>query len=239
MCTDYKLVPNLDSIICDVLREEYDVKSSEKGHYWFTPWEDHCRKVFNLYPLKSSLYPIYWGYNFDFIPWEKSFLGISPTPWKASGKLVYHRTEKSLFIDFEGDIFPYIGYNFFNPSLHTPEEHMSFRNKYFVKAYGSGSLEDIEKIKAAVRRNIPFMIDWFDRMKTIEDIIAKLSKVIIDCEGTPGFPFYTYWVRGFLKAKVHDIDGALSDIACVYKNFDPPTELPEKIIKKIYEIDKL
>ncbi|MBP0956714.1 MAG: hypothetical protein J5997_05025 [Oscillospiraceae bacterium] len=239
MYTEYKLVPNLDSIICDVLKEKYDVKSYEKGHYWFTPWENHRRMVFNLYPLKGSSYPIYWGYNFDFIPWEKCFLGINPKPWNESGKLVYHRTEKSINIDFRGDIFSFIEYNFSNPSLHSSEEHKAFRNKYFVQAYGSDSLEDIEKIKNVVRRNIPFIIDWFDRIKTIDDIIVELSKDIIDCENKRCFPFSAYWVRGFLKAKVHDIEGALSDIAYVYNKFNPPTEIPEKVIKNIYEIDKL
>ncbi len=239
MDEELRLVPNLDGIICDVLREDFDVKCCEKGHYWFTNWEDHCRKVIHLYPLKSPSYPLYWGYNYDFIPWENCFLGVNYKPRNVTGKLVYHRTEKSVMIDFTGYPFPYMGYNFWSPSLHTPQEHLAFRDKYFVDVYGNDSPENIEKIKAVVRRNIPFMLDWFERTKTLDDIIAALTEDIIESENEYCFPYASYWVRGFLKARQHDIEGALSDMAYVYKRFDPPAEIPEKIIKKIYIIDKL
>ena len=239
MDTEMRLIPDLDNIICNVLKEHFDVKCFDKGHYWFTPWENHCRKVFNLYPLKGSLYPLYWGYNFDFIPWENCFLGVNPKPWNIPGRLIYHRTEKSVKIDCGGSPFPYIGYNFGSPSKHSPEEHLAFRKKYFVKAYGIDSPENIEQVKAVVRRNIPFMLDWFDRIKTPEDMITKFTKDINESENEHCFPFSSYWIRGFLKAKQHDLNGAMYDIAYVYKRFDPPADIPEKVIKKIYEIDKL
>lgn len=37
---DYRMVPGLDSIICDVLNDEFDVKCRETGHIWFGPRED-------------------------------------------------------------------------------------------------------------------------------------------------------------------------------------------------------
>ncbi|MBQ3884669.1 MAG: hypothetical protein II729_01015 [Ruminococcus sp.] len=238
MYTESSSVPNLDSIICEVLNEKFIVKSSVKGHFWFTDWEDHCRKVFSLYPLKGNSYPLYWGYNFDFIPWEKCFLGVNPKPWNESGKLVYHRTEKSINIDYKGETFPYIGYNFDSPSSHSYEEHCTFREKYFIQTYGSDSPENIEQIKAVIRRNIPFMLDWFERIKTPEDIIKELTKHINDSENEQCFPYSSYWVRGFLNAWHHDMEGALHDIACVYQKFDPPVEIPEKVIKALYEINQ-
>ncbi len=238
MDTELRLTPNLDSIIYEVLNEKFNVKSCEKGYFWFTPWDNHCRKVFNLYPLKGTSYPLYWGYNFDFIPWENCFLGINPKPWNTSGKLVYHRTEKSVKIDYIGYPFPYIGYNFWSPSIHSYEEHRTFRDKYFVYAYGSDSPENIEKIKDVVRRNIPFMLEWFEKMKSIEDIVAELTKDINESENEHCFPYSSYWVRGFLKARLHDLKGALHDISYVYKMFNPPVEIPEKVKKKLYEIDK-
>lgn len=235
----FNLIPDLDNIICDVLKEEFDVKICEKGHYWFTPWENHCRKVFNLYLLKGNSHPLYWGYNFDFIPWENCMLGINPKPWNVTGKLVYHRTEKSIKMDFYGTPFPYIGYNFYSPSLHSYEEHNSFRRNYFVNAYGDNSKENIELIRTVVKRNIPFMLDWFEKNKTLDNLIDSLTREIIECENNNGFPFGAYWVRGFLNAKHHNIESAISDIARVYKKFDPPAEIPEKVLKKIYDVDKM
>jgi hypothetical protein len=157
----------------------------------------------------------------------------------VTGKLVYHRTEKAINIDFIKSPFAYIGYNFYSPSSHSHEEHYAFRSKYFVQAYGNDSAENIEQIKAVVRRNIPFMLDWFDKMRTTEDIIEELTKHINEKESDYCFAYSSYWVRGFLRARCHDIEGALSDIAYVYKRFDPPAEIPEKVIKKINDIDKL
>lgn len=239
MDTELKLIPDLDNIICDVLKEEFDVKTYEKGHYWFSAWDNHCRKVIKIYPLKGTLYPLYWGYNFDFIPWERCFLGVNPKPWNETGKLVYHRTEKAVNIDFTGYPFPYIGYDFDNPSAQSYEEHYAFRNMYFVSVYGNDSPKNIELIKTVVRRNMPFMLDWFDRIKTPEDIIGELTKDINESENDHCFPYSSYWVRGFLKARCHDVKGALSDIAYVYKRFDTPAEIPEKVIKALYKIDKL
>ena len=83
------------------------------------------------------------------------------------------------------------------------------------------------------------MLDWFERIKTPEEIIAELTKKIVEDENENCFPYSSYWVRGFLKAKLHDLEGALSDIAYVYKRFDPPAEIPEKVIKALYRIDKI
>ncbi|ADU21653.1 hypothetical protein [Ruminococcus albus] len=239
METYLNLIPNLDNIICEVLKEEFDVKVCEKGHFWFTPWEDHCRKVVMFYPLKGPRGPLYWGYNFDFIPWESCFLGVNYKPWNTTGKLVYHRTEKAVKIDHRGSPLPYIGYNFGNPDAYSIEEHHAFREKYFIQAYGNDTPENIEKIKAVVRRNIPFMLDWFERVKTPENIIGECTRIIAEDENEHCFPYSYYWVRGFLKAKLHDLEGALSDIAYVYKRFEPPAEIPEIVIKALNKIDKI
>ena len=58
-----RLIPDLDGIVCEVLREHLDVTQCPKGHCWVTPWENHCRKVIELYPLKGTSYPVFWGLN--------------------------------------------------------------------------------------------------------------------------------------------------------------------------------
>lgn len=231
---DYRMVPGLDSIICDVLNEEFDVKCRETGHIWFgpredSPWEGHCRKVFELYALKSSLYPMRWGYNFDFMPQDSCFSSYDRPDPRRAGKLVYHRTDKSAKIDSGGAIC----YDFYNPDK---------REKYFVPTcgYENDTQENIEKIKAVVRRNIPFMLDWFNKQKTIDDLIDSCTKGIIEIETEDCFPFGGYWERGFLLARQHNIDAAISDISRVYeKMFKPSIEIPERVIKKLYEVSEM
>lgn len=242
---DYKMIPGLDSIICDVLNEEFDVKCRDTGHIWFGPWEGgplegHCRKVFELYALKGTMYPIYWGYNFDFMPQDSCFSGYDlPNPRRA-GKLVYHRTDKSAKIDSGASVFPYIGYDFYNPSKHSFDEHRNFRDKYFIKVFGYDTPENRKKIAAVVRRHFPFMLDWFDKMKTIDDFIDECTKSIIESETEICFPLGSYWVRGFLLARQHNIDAALSDIGRIYERmFKPSIEIPERVRKKLYEVSEM
>ncbi len=234
-----RLIPDLDGIVCEVLREHLDVTQCPKGHCWVTPWENHCRKVIELYPLKGTSYPVFWGLNFDFLPWESCMLGVNPKPFNVTGKLVYHRTEKAVKRDLRGDVFPYIHYHFMAPSLHTYEEHRAFRSKYFVNAYGADTPENRKQIEDAVRNNMPYMLDWFGRMRTEEDMILALTEEIREAQEKHALPFGAYWVRGFLKAKQHDMAGAVSDLAWVYQQFDPPSPIPEKTMRKLIEIDRM
>lgn len=242
MENEYRMVPDLDKIICDVLNEEFDVKCRDTGHIWFGPWEDdpwegHCRKVFELYAVKGTRYPMTWGYNFDFMPRDSCFSGYeSPDPRRA-GKLVYHRTDKSAKIDISGRASPY-----FDPDINSSQEGLTFKEKYFVQTcgYENDMPENIEKIKTVVRRNIPFMLDWFSKWKTMDDFIDSCTNGINEFESEHCFPYGGYWVRGFLYARQHNIDAALSDISRVYeKMFAPSIEIPERVRKKLYEIAEM
>ena len=77
---------------------------------------------------------------------------VNYKPWNTTGKLVYHRTEKAVRIDYRGSPFPYIGYNFDSPSAHSDEEHNAFREKYFVRAYGDDSPDNIVYGKIEIQK---------------------------------------------------------------------------------------
>ncbi len=183
-------------------------------------------------------WPIYWGYNFDFIPWEKNL-------FKCSGKLGYFRTEKAVHIDFGGSPFPYIGLADFYTSDRRNwdsdrfREYLAARDKYFVPIYGADAEWAREHIGEVVRRNIPFMQDWFGRIKTIDDIIAQETKSINECNTEISFPYSSYWVRGFLYAKQHRMDEAIADIQRIYERYGADKQIPQNVLKKLYEVDKL
>ncbi len=233
MYYETSIIPYMNDAITEVLTEYFDVKCCEKGHWWFTEWDNHCRKVFNVYALKSSYWPMYWGYNFDFIPWEKNL-------FKCSGKLGYFRTEKAVHIDFGGSPFPYIDYmDFYSPGTRPDRDHVAIRKKYFVPTYGLDAEWAKEHIGEVVKRNVPFMQDWFGRIKTIDDIIAQETKSINECNTEISFPYGSYWVRGFLYAKQHRMDEAIADIQRIYERYGADKQIPQNVLKKLYEVDKL
>lgn len=84
-----------------------------------------------------------------------------------------------------------------NPHMNSYEEHRAFREKYFVEVHGSDTPENREKIKAVARRYISFMLDWFDKVKTTDDLINELTEYV-GLETGSSFPYGAYWVRGFL-----------------------------------------
>lgn len=242
--TEFKAIPNLKEIVCDTLRENFDVKTCDNGYYWFSPWENHRRKVFRLYVLKGYSAPIFWGYNYDFVPWESSVLSVNRTLSALNcGELKYFRTEKSVRIDYKGEIFPYIDYDFWGSNDKDIEKNFYLRKKYFLHTVDnySDELKDIieNNIKEIVRRNMPFMLDWFEKNDTYEEIIAGLDKSIEKCEAVGGLDFGDYWLRGFLYAKLHNMDKAIADIEKFYSLCDSPIAVPEKVIKKLHEVDKL
>jgi len=232
------IIPYMNESITEVLREYFDVKCCDKGHWWFTEWDSHCRKVFNVYALKGTDWPMYWGYNFDFIPWEKNLL-------KCSGKLGYFRTEKAVHIDYGGSIYRYIGFedfcsgNSYNWDSDRHREFLAARDKYFVPIYGPDAEWAKEHIGEVVRQNIPFMQDWFGRIKTIDDIIALETENINENETEISFPYGSYWVRGFLYAKQHRMEEAIADIQRVYDRCNADKQIPPNVLKKLYEVDKL
>ena len=112
------------------------------------------------------------------------------------------------------------------------------RDKYFVPIYGRDAEWAKEHIGEVVRRNIPFMRDWFGRIKTIDDIIAQNTEYINKNKDSV-YTYPKYWVRGFLYAKQHRMDEAIADIQLIYERYSKDKQIPQNVLKKLYEVDKL
>ena len=109
----------------------------------------------------------------------------------------------------------------------------------YMLVYGADAEWAKEHIGEVVRRNVPFMQDWFGRIKTIDDIIAQETKSINECNTEISFPYCAYWVRGFLYAKQHRMDEAIADIQRIYERYGADKQIPQNVLKKLYEVDKL
>lgn len=57
------------------------------GYLWAGPWEDHRRKIVQVFLINQAYGTLQWGWSFDFVP-------------HVSGKkLAWHRTDKSARLD--------------------------------------------------------------------------------------------------------------------------------------------
>ncbi len=207
--------------VTNALSEYFDVKCCDKGHYWFTPWEGHCRKAFYLFAQKGALYPFFWGYNFDFIPTRQN-----------SGKLIYHRTEKAVAIHFGDSIYSHTDY--YSEKL-TLNESSEIREKYILFSYIFDYM-NINNVAAAykyieevTRRNIPFMLDFFERVRTIDDVIAEMDKRIAADNRN-----HYYYDKAFLLAYQKRMDEAIASLKMIYE--DIPEDLMARL-EKVYAME--
>ena len=57
------------------------------GYLWAGPWEDHRRKLVQVFLVNQAYGTLQWGWSFDFVPHV------------SGGKLAWHRTDKSARLD--------------------------------------------------------------------------------------------------------------------------------------------
>ena len=168
LATNDVIVKYFNDGVTKALSEYFDVKCCEKGHDWFTPWEGHQRKAFDLYALKGYMYIIRWGYNYDFIPTRKN-----------GEKFIYHRTEKAVAVHIPDSFYLHVDYD---PDKMSHNETLAIREKYCLSSYNLEymNLTDVacayEYIQEITRRNIPFMLEFFDRIRTIDDAVAEIDR---------------------------------------------------------------
>lgn len=221
LTVDDTLTKYFDVGVTNVLSEYFDVTCCGKGHYWFTPWENHCRKVFQLFPRKGYLYLILWGYNFDFIPTRQN-----------SGRLVYHRTEKAVTVHIEDSFFNHISYE---PDKLTPNESLAIREQYCLSSFifEKMNISDVASayryIEENTRRNVPFMLDYFERVRTVDDMIADLNRQI-----DPKNMYHSrelYYQKAFLLAHQKRFDESIENLKTSCNG-----SVPEDLMKRLEKV---
>ena len=83
---DFELpVPQLKNLLATAVAPELSGFTYNDAYLWYSPWNDHCRKVIQVYPLKGTSYIFMWGLCFDFLP-----------VFGETGSYRYQRTDKSV-----------------------------------------------------------------------------------------------------------------------------------------------
>ena len=220
---DDTLVKYFNIGVTNALSKYFDVKCCEKGHEWFEPWNGHFRKSFSLFAPKGTRYPILWGYNADFIPSRQN-----------SGKFIYFRTEKAGKVHVEDSFFNHVHYD---PDKMTHMETYNIRGEYCLTMYNDHL--DLKDIEAAYKyaeeitlRNIPFMLKYYEQVKTVDDMINFLDNHI---EPDNLFHSYNlYYEKAFLLAYKKQMDEAINTLRKIH-----PDYVDDEILKRLHKAYEL
>ncbi|MCM1023560.1 MAG: hypothetical protein NC395_05830 [Prevotella sp.] len=220
------LTPYFRDGVTKILSEHFDVKCCEKGYCWFTPWEGHQRKAFCLHSGGGIRYTLNWGYNYDFIPERKN-----------SGKFVYHRTEKAVAVNVADNFFNHVDYD---PKRMSHNETFKIREKYCLSLYNFEyfNIKDVnsayEYVQEKTRLNIPFMLDFFGRVRTVDDAVEYLDREIAKFDTLFGTINMRY-TKAFLHAYLKQPGKAEEALGKIYEN-GVPNDIAERI-KKVCETE--
>lgn len=221
------LVKYFNDGVTKALSEYFDVKCCEKGHDWLTPWEGHQRKAFDLYAPKGYLYIIRWGYNYDFIPTRKN-----------GEKFIYHRTEKAVALHISDSFYFHVDYD---PDKMSHSETLAIREKYCLSSYNfeymniTDAASAYEYVQEITRRNIPFMLEFFDRIRTIDDAVAEIDRQLEYLAGGPNGRLH--YNKAFLLAYRQEMDKAINSLKNLYENGIPECLMAR--LEKTYEAGRL
>lgn len=209
--------------VSKVLKENFDLKYYDKGRWWYSDWNCHKRMVITLFASKGITYPMIWGYNYDFIPRLNN-----------QNKFIWHRTQKSFHLDIEDAYYNYVPVI---PKRKRTEEHFfnpeqNAKYQYELPIWTNDLEFALKYIEDVVKRNIPFMLDWYQRVQTIEDVIGELDKQI--AISSQYGHWNEYYTKAFLLAKIKCMDEALETMGQIYRN-----EIPPKIMEKLYQTSQL
>ncbi|MDE7288445.1 MAG: hypothetical protein K2N71_02935, partial [Oscillospiraceae bacterium] len=178
--------------------------------------------VFGLCAAKGYLYTIVWGYNYDFIPTRKN-----------GGKFIYHRTEKAVAVHISDSFYFHVDYD---SDKMSHNETLAIREKYCLSSYNFEymNITDVasvyEYVQEITRRNIPFMLEFFDRIRTVDDAVAEMDRQL---ENPIFFKDNLHYKKAFLLAYRQEMDKAVNSLKKIYEN-----GIPENItarLEKAYE----
>lgn len=214
-----------EEVVGKALEGEFDFKYFDRGRWWYSEWEGHQRKVMTVHPW-YGLYEIRWGYNYDFIP-----------SWNQQETFNWHRTEKAFCLHVKDSWRGHVedqtksisGWGKNDILYMNPRRCPMYR--YELPANTTNLNFALEFMEDVVKKNIPFMKEWFGRVKALEDALPELDRQI-ETEGKNSTWYWdAYYVKAFLYAKMQEMDAA---IAMMQKRF-PYGEIPRKVMDKLYK----
>lgn len=148
--------PQLKELLAARISPELPGFSYDGGYLWYSPWEDHCRKVVRVYLLKGAGAIFQWGLCFDFLPVVNG----------EGRNIHYQRTDKS------------VGLQLFcwPPGHWGPGPGRSCRFSLFGR-----DLEAVERRLMEAFREAQLLFEpWFDRCGSLPGALAEARRQMED-----------------------------------------------------------
>lgn len=211
------IVRYFDETLSPLFGSEFGFKKAEKGHIWYGCWNNDCRPVIYLYAAKGIFYYLRWGYNFSFIP-----------EFNRQEKFVWHRTDKAIKAHIYDEFDSYIDTDSFYEGFHNSLlDHCYILSEFALISYANETERALEQITLSAKRNIPFMKEWFERVRTKEDVLIELDKQIPKASSLT--VHNQYWAKAFLLAYLARQAEAEEALSLYYRGREPHPKVLEKL----------
>ena len=204
------------------LTEEFDMTYNGKAKRWYSKWDNNQRFVVEIFRPKGTHLILCWGYNYNFIPQINN-----------RDKLVWHRTDNAIIIHLNDSWHNHVvhtrkrewGYD--SEEYYNPELCQSFQ--YQIPTYTTNKRFALKYIKNVIDKNIVFMREWLDEVKTIEDAIELIEKRFLTQHSI--YVHNTCYVGAFLLAKNKRISEAMEMMQKAYGSYEVPQVLVKALNK--------
>lgn len=141
-----------------IIENELGMKYLGNG-YWATDYDNHCRKVLQLFKINNAYATFSWGYNFDF------------APKKSGQKLVNARTDKQICSHtFE------VSTDFY--------KHTANRDKTVISSFG-GNIDDFNNSISKMKKKyievfnylLPTIKSYYNNTNSYQNILKNMEKM--------------------------------------------------------------
>jgi len=184
--------------------------SYDGGYVWFSPWEEHCRRVVRVYLLKGGAI-FQWGLCFDFLP-------VPAGEWKS---LSYQRTDKR------------VGLHLFT----WPEDHWTSRpgpRPCRFSLFGGSPGEVEAGVLAAFHEARPAFQTWFRETAGLEGALAEARRQAAQPRSV-NWPPPGYVLAFLLAGSGRVPEGAAALDACLARETERGRGVPLKTAEKLRE----
>ncbi len=203
--------PQLKALLADVVTPALPGFTHNGAYLWYSSWENRCRKVVRVYPLKGADYIFQWGLCFDFLP-----------VFGESGSCRYERTDKSVGLHL-----------FCWPPGHwgfTIRRSVPCRFSRFGRDFGDVESQLLQAFHEAQGLFTP----WFQNCCGLHSALAEARRQCDDPASQYNWPGPDY-VKAFLLAVNGDVQTGMKvlDEFWTRRDGDFPPALYEKLQKKL------
>ena len=174
---DFELpVLQLKNLLATAVAPKLSGFAYDNAYLQYSPWNNHCRKVIQVYPLKGASYIFLWGLCFDFLP-----------VFGEAGSYRYQRMDKSVGLHL-----------FCWPPGHwdsASEKSVSCR----FRRFGKNPVDVESHLLKAFHEVQGLFVPWFQNCSDLQSALTEARRQCTDPVSQHNWPS-PHYVTAFLLA---------------------------------------